>query len=45
MAIHPQAGQLASHDLLVNLPELMSAYYLKKPRVTTHPDERVSFGT
>jgi phosphoglucomutase len=45
MAIHPQAGQLASHDLLVNLPELMSAYYLKKPRVVTHPDERVSFGT
>ncbi|WP_369921642.1 phosphoglucomutase (alpha-D-glucose-1,6-bisphosphate-dependent) [Marinomonas polaris] len=45
MAIHPQAGQLASHDLLVNLPELMSAYYLKKPRVTTHLDERVSFGT
>ncbi|QUX95857.1 phosphoglucomutase, alpha-D-glucose phosphate-specific [Marinomonas sp. CT5] len=45
MAIHPQAGQLASHDLLVNLPELMSAYYLKKPRVKTHPDERVSFGT
>ncbi|GGN34815.1 MULTISPECIES: phosphoglucomutase (alpha-D-glucose-1,6-bisphosphate-dependent) [Marinomonas] len=45
MAIHPQAGQLASHDLLVNLPELMSAYYLKKPRVATHPDERVSFGT
>lgn len=45
MAIHPQAGQLASHDILVNLPELMSAYYLKKPRVTTHPDERVSFGT
>ncbi|WP_421852397.1 phosphoglucomutase (alpha-D-glucose-1,6-bisphosphate-dependent) [Marinomonas sp.] len=45
MAIHPQAGQLASHELLVNLPELMSAYYLKKPCVTTHPDERVSFGT
>lgn len=45
MAIHPQAGQLASYDLLVNLPELMSAYYLQKPRVTTHPDERVSFGT
>ncbi|ETI57965.1 phosphoglucomutase (alpha-D-glucose-1,6-bisphosphate-dependent) [Marinomonas profundimaris] len=45
MAIHPQAGQLAPHTSLVNLPELMSAYFLKKPRVTTHPDERVSFGT
>ncbi|PYF84781.1 phosphoglucomutase [Marinomonas alcarazii] len=45
MAIHPQAGQLASHDILVNIPELMSAYYTKKPRVITHPDERVSFGT
>ncbi|TYL47770.1 phosphoglucomutase (alpha-D-glucose-1,6-bisphosphate-dependent) [Marinomonas sp. IMCC 4694] len=45
MAIHPKAGQLASHDLLVNLPELMTAYYLKRPRVQTHPDERVSFGT
>ena len=45
MALHPQAGQLASHDILVNLPELMSAYYVKKPRVNTHPDERVSFGT
>ena len=45
MVLHPQAGQLASHDILVNLPELMSAYYVKKPRVNTHPDERVSFGT
>jgi phosphoglucomutase len=45
MAIHPQAGQLAPHTSLVNLPELMTAYYLKKPRVMTHPDECVSFGT
>ncbi|MBR7888504.1 phosphoglucomutase (alpha-D-glucose-1,6-bisphosphate-dependent) [Marinomonas sp. A79] len=45
MAIHPQAGQLASHELLVNVPELMTAYYTKQPRVVTHPDERVSFGT
>lgn len=44
MATHLQAGQLASHDSLVNLPELMTAYYLKKPRVD-HPEERVSFGT
>ncbi|MCB5161873.1 phosphoglucomutase (alpha-D-glucose-1,6-bisphosphate-dependent) [Marinomonas algarum] len=45
MALHPQAGQLASHDLLVNLPQLMTAYYTKQPRVSTHPDERVAFGT
>ncbi len=45
MAIHPLAGKLAPHDYLVNLPELMTAYYLKKPRVETHPEERVSFGT
>lgn len=45
MAIHPQAGQLAPHSSLVNLPELMTAYYLNKPRADTHPDERVSFGT
>lgn len=44
MAIHPQAGQLASHYSLVNLPELMTAYYLKKPCVE-HAEERVSFGT
>jgi len=44
MAIHPQAGQLASHDSLVNLPELMTAYYLKKPCVEK-PEDRVSFGT
>ncbi|NLQ16304.1 alpha-D-glucose phosphate-specific phosphoglucomutase [Marinomonas sp. M1K-6] len=45
MAIHPQAGQLAAYDSLVNLPELMTAYYVKKPRAATHADERVSFGT
>ena len=45
MAIHPRAGQLASHDSLVKLPELMTAYYLKKPRAETHSEERVSFGT
>ncbi|MBD5772120.1 phosphoglucomutase (alpha-D-glucose-1,6-bisphosphate-dependent) [Marinomonas colpomeniae] len=45
MAIHPLAGQLAPHDSLVNIPELMTAYYLKKPRIETHPEEQVSFGT
>ncbi len=45
MAIHPQAGQLAHHDSLVNLPQLMTAYYRSKPDVVNHPDEKVSFGT
>ncbi len=45
MAIHPLAGQLAPHDSLVNIPELMTAYYLNKPRVETHSEEKVSFGT
>lgn len=44
MAIHPQAGQLAPNESLVNIPKLISAYY------TLHPDaqfdaEKVSFGT
>jgi phosphoglucomutase len=45
MAIHPLAGQLAPHDSLVNLPELMTAYYLKKPNVALNSEEGVSFGT
>ncbi|KZN12418.1 phosphoglucomutase (alpha-D-glucose-1,6-bisphosphate-dependent) [Marinomonas sp. TW1] len=45
MAIHAQAGQLAPHDSLVSLPELMTAYYLKKPNVVNNPDEKVLFGT
>ncbi|MCV2402742.1 phosphoglucomutase (alpha-D-glucose-1,6-bisphosphate-dependent) [Marinomonas sp. C2222] len=45
MAIHPLAGQLAPHDSLVNLPELLTSYYLKKPNVEHNAEERVSFGT
>ncbi|REG85497.1 phosphoglucomutase (alpha-D-glucose-1,6-bisphosphate-dependent) [Marinomonas pollencensis] len=44
MAIHPQAGQLASHQSLVNIPELMTAYFLNKPDVT-EATQKVSFGT
>lgn len=44
MAIHPQAGQLASHQSLVNIPELMTAYFINKPDVA-NPTEQVSFGT
>ena len=45
MAIHPQAGQLAHHDSLVSLPQLMTAYYRRQPDVINRPDEKVSFGT
>lgn len=44
MAQHPLAGKKAPHDVLVNVPQLISAYY------TEHPDvgergQRVAFGT
>lgn len=44
MAIHPQAGQLAPSEVLVNVPKLMSAYYALEPNVETEA-EKVSFGT
>jgi len=44
MSIHPLAGKLPPKSLLINVPELISAYF------TLHPDpqnsaERVAFGT
>ena len=45
MAIHPQAGQLAPHEKLVNLPALMTAYFCKKPDVLSNSYEKVIFGT
>lgn len=44
MALHPQAGQLVTHDKLVNVPELMSAYYTQVPNIDD-PTQAVSFGT
>ncbi len=44
MAIHPQAGKLAPLDSLVNIPKLMSAYFLQKPDVT-QAEQQVAFGT
>ncbi len=44
MSVHPQAGRRAPRDLLVDVPRLVSAYYVLKP----DPSERgqaVSFGT
>ena len=44
MALHPQAGELVTHDKLVNVPTLMSAYYTQVPDVDD-PTQAVSFGT
>ncbi|WP_036178423.1 phosphoglucomutase (alpha-D-glucose-1,6-bisphosphate-dependent) [Marinomonas sp. MED121] len=45
MAIHAQAGQLASHTELVNIPALMTAYFCKKPDVLADASQKVVFGT
>ena len=44
MAIHPQAGQLAPRDSLVNIPKLISCYYSLQPNPAI-TSEQVSFGT
>ena len=44
MALHELAGKPAPPDLLVNIPQLMTAYYTHAPDVE-NPDQRVSFGT
>ncbi|MGK0673859.1 MAG: phosphoglucomutase (alpha-D-glucose-1,6-bisphosphate-dependent) [Halothiobacillaceae bacterium] len=44
MALHPLAGQPAPRELLINVPELVSAYYTHRP----NPDDLtqwVAFGT
>lgn len=44
MSIHPLAGQPAPKTILVNVPELISAYYTLLPD-PQQEGERVSFGT
>ncbi|MGB5444316.1 MAG: phosphoglucomutase (alpha-D-glucose-1,6-bisphosphate-dependent) [Psychromonas sp.] len=44
MAIHPRAGQPAQAQDLVNIPKLVSAYYINLPDVKV-PSEQVAFGT
>ncbi len=44
MTVHKLAGKLAPHELLVNIPRLISAYYTHKPD-TGNPHNMVSFGT
>lgn len=42
--ISPLAGKPAPHDLLVNVPRLISAYYTGRPDPSV-PSQRVAFGT
>lgn len=44
MALHPLAGKPAPHDLLVNIPRLISAYYMYSPDPAV-AEQRVAFGT
>jgi phosphoglucomutase len=44
MATHPLAGKPAPHELLVNVPRLVSAYYTHKPDARI-PEQQVAFGT
>ncbi|OQA47371.1 MAG: Phosphoglucomutase [Chloroflexi bacterium ADurb.Bin325] len=43
-SLHPLAGKPAPHDMLVNVPRLISAYYTVEPD-PSDPAQRVSFGT
>ncbi len=45
MAMHPRAGKPAQKSDLINVPRLMSSYYLNEPDIEVHPEQRVSFGT
>ncbi|HNS51194.1 MAG TPA: phosphoglucomutase (alpha-D-glucose-1,6-bisphosphate-dependent) [Anaerolineae bacterium] len=44
MSLHPLAGKPAPDELLVNVPRLISAYYIAEPDVSD-PSQRVAFGT
>jgi len=44
MPLHPLAGKPAPHDILVNVPRLVAAYYETAPD-PDDPGQRVSFGT
>jgi phosphoglucomutase len=44
MSVHELAGKTAPQEILVNIPRLVSAYYLNKPDLAD-PACRVSFGT
>jgi phosphoglucomutase len=44
MPLHPLAGKPAPREILVNIPRLITEYFIGKPDVT-QPGQSVSFGT
>ncbi|HSW38259.1 MAG TPA: phosphoglucomutase, alpha-D-glucose phosphate-specific, partial [Acidobacteriota bacterium] len=44
MKPHPLAGQPAPRTMLINVPKLVSAYYVNRPD-PLDPSQRISFGT
>jgi phosphoglucomutase len=44
MSVHPLAGQPAPREILVNIPRLISAYYIDRPD-PQESTQRVAFGT
>lgn len=44
MSIHPLAGKPVPKSMLINVPELISAYYTRKPHMNI-ATQRVAFGT
>src|SRR3954468_7559248 len=44
MGMHPLAGRPAPRELLVDVPKLVTAYFVETPDMT-QPSERVAFGT
>ncbi len=44
MSLHPYAGQLAPKSILINISELISAYYTCSPDMQNYA-QRISFGT
>jgi phosphoglucomutase len=44
MSVDPQAGQPADASMLVNIPQLMTAYCTRRPDPAVR-DQRVAFGT
>ncbi|WP_199611776.1 phosphoglucomutase (alpha-D-glucose-1,6-bisphosphate-dependent) [Flocculibacter collagenilyticus] len=45
MSVHQNAGKLSDHQALINVPQLISAYYLLEPDLEANENERVAFGT
>jgi phosphoglucomutase len=45
VANHPNAGKPAQKSDLINVPRLMSSYYLNEPDIVKYPEQKVAFGT